>query len=294
LADKGFIEYDVPVTRYWPGFGKHGKDKITIAQAMSHQAGIYKAPNTEDIRNLTDWERGIKHVEDAVPAFEPGTKTGNHSLTFGWIVGGIIQAATGRHIQDVIQEEIAEPLGIEREMYVGIPDGVEDRLTTLEVLDPYKFDEPEDHLSFDAAPPAIYGLVNDLRIRKACLPSYNGHFTAHALAKMYGTLANGGEIDGIRLVSRDRIRNMQRLMTIDTDVVLEIPERKGIGFYLGGWGFERVFGGIKSFGHIGVGGSLGFADPETGLSVAVTLNKMRSSDRVLEICELIRNELDVR
>ena len=133
-----------------------------------------------------------------------------------------------------------------------------------------------------------------MRIRRACLPSYNDHFTTHALAKMYDTLANGGEIEGTRLVSRDLNKDMQRLMIVDTDVVLEIPERKGIGFYLGEGGVERAFGPKPtSFGHVGLGGSLGFADPEGGLSVGVTLNKMRSSDSILEICKLIRKELDV-
>ena len=82
LADQGHIEYDAPVTEYWPEFGKHGKDKLTVAEAMSHQAGIYKAPNLEIIENQTDWERGLSYVENTVPAFQPGTRTGYHGLTF--------------------------------------------------------------------------------------------------------------------------------------------------------------------------------------------------------------------
>ena len=296
LADKGLIKYGAPVVRYWPRFGNHGKDKITVAQAMSHQAGVYAFPSHFTIDDLTDWEKGIRYVEEAEPAFEPGTKTGYHAVTYSWIVGGIVQGATGRCIKDVIREEIAEPLGIEDEMYCGIPDGVEDRLTTLEV---YRdgFGRPADSEFNKASPPVLLKIVNDMRIRKVCLPAWNGHFTARALAKMYGALANGGEIEGTRLVSRDRIRDMQRLMTDETDdadVVLEIPERKGIGFYLGGWGAEKAFGPRPtSFGHLGSGGSVGFADPEAGLSVAITLNKMGSPDRRLEICELIRKELGV-
>lgn len=299
LADKGLIEYDVPVVRYWPGFGKHGKDKITVAQAMSHQAGVYAFPSHFTIEDLIDWEKGIRYVEEAEPAFEPGTKTGYHAYTFGWIVGGIIEGAVGRHIKDVIREEIAIPLGIGDEMYCGIPDGVEDRLTNLEVWDPDEFGIPADSEFNKAMPPDKWGYINDMRMRRACLPSVNGHFTARALAKMYGALANGGEIEGTMLISKDRIKDMQRLMTEDTDVVLGLPSRNGIGFYLGGLGGERPFGPRPtSFGHVGAGGSVGFADPEVGLSVAVTLNKMMwtldpSENRTLEICELIRKELGV-
>jgi CubicO group peptidase (beta-lactamase class C family) len=297
MADKGYIEYDSPVTKYWPEFGKHGKDKLTVAEAMSHQAGIYKAPNLEDIENQTDWERGLRYVENAVPAFKPGTSTGYHALTYAWIVGGIIQKATGRHIQDVIRDEIAKPLGVETEMYVGIPDGLDDRLSTLEIWDSSKFEIPEGHPFFDAMPHNWWKTANDMRVRKACLPSANGHFTAHGLARMYGALANDGEIDGVRLVSSDRIKSMTRLMTEDVDVVIGVSHRKGIGFFLGSP--NEVYGRRESsFGHSGAGGSNGFADPEVGLSIGITMNKMSNpvspeENRTLEICELIRKELGV-
>jgi len=298
LADKGQLEYEVPVSDYWPEFGKHGKDKITVAQAVSHQAGIYKSPDLEIIENQTDWNRGLRYVENAVPVFTPGTKTGYHGLTFAWIIGGIIQKATGRHIRDVIREEIAEPLGIDKEMYVGIPEGVEDRLTTLEIWDSTKFGIPEGQEFFEAMPNIWWETANDLRVRKACIPSANGHFTANALAKMYGALANGGELDGVRLMSPGRIEKMTRVMSDGMDVVIGMESRKGIGFFLGGPGMESYGPRESAFGHGGAGGSIGFADPEVGLSIAVTLNKMvwavtLEENRTLEICNLIQTELGV-
>ena len=298
LADKGYIEYDVPVTKYWKAFGKHGKDKITVAEAMSHQAGIYKTPDMKNLENITDWNKGIEYVENAVPAFTPGTKTGYHAKTYAWIVGGIIEKATGQHIKKVITEEIANPLGIETEMYVGIPDGVENRLTTLEIWDPSKARFPPGSPYYDAMPYETWGVANDMAIRRACIPASNGHFTAHALARMYGALANGGAIDGVRLVSSDRIEHMYRLMTDDVDIVLGMPRRKGIGFMLGG--IERSVAGGRDtvFGHGGAGGSIGLADPEAGLGMAVTLNKMLreldpTKSRAADICNLIRDELGV-
>jgi CubicO group peptidase (beta-lactamase class C family) len=298
LADKGLVKYDKPVVKYWPEFGKHGKDKLTVAQAVSHQAGIYKTPNLENIENITDWEKGLRYVENAVPAYEPGTKTGYHAITYGWIIGGIIQKATGRHIQEVIREEIAKPLGIENEMFVGIPDEIEERLTTLEVWDHTKFGIPEGSPFLDAMPHNCWDKFDLMQVRKACIPAGNGHFTAHALARMYGALANGGEIDGVRLMSPSRIEKMTRVMSHGMDLVIGLESRKGIGFFLGGSGMESYGPRESAFGHSGAGGSIGLADPEVGLSIAVTLNKMvfamtPEENRTLEICNLIRTELGI-
>jgi len=260
LADKNILDYDEPVTKYWPAFGKHGKDKITIAQAFSHQTGVYKRPKADDF-NITDWESGIKYIEDSKPAFEPGTKTAYQALTFSWIAGGIIQKASGRHPCKVIKEVIAQPLGLEDEMFLGIPDGVEDRLTMLEIWDPSTWGIPGDSIFYEALPSTREGWAeyNDMNYRKACLPSSNGHFTAHALAKMYGALANKGVVEGVRLVSPERVEFMQKQMTWSDDLIAG-PGRKSIGFFLGSP--SEIYGPRgTAFGHGGAGGSTGFADP---------------------------------
>jgi len=293
LADKGIIEYDAPVADYWPKFGKHGKDKVTVAEALSHRTGVYTSPTEHDF-DLHDWEAGIKYVEDAIPSFTPGTKRGYQNLTFSWIVGGIIEKASGSHISDVIRDWIAKPLGVEHEMYAGIPDGVENRLTTIKVWNPEKLGYPPDSEFFKALPRTReeWEKCNDIEMRKACLISFNGHFTARALARMYGTLANGGEIDGVRIVSSSRIKEMQRFVTEDFDVVTLSSGRGGIGFDLGGEKGHKFGPRSTAFGHSGAGGSQGYADPDIGLSIGVTLNMMEMlRDRTIEICELIRNEL---
>jgi CubicO group peptidase (beta-lactamase class C family) len=298
LAEKEIIDYNAPITQYWPEYGKHGKDETTVAQALSHQTGIYKRPSTQDF-DIFDFESGLKYIEDTKPEFKPGTKTAYQALTFSWIVGGIIQKASGRHPSDVIREDIAEPLGISDEMYVGIPDGVEDRLTTLEVWDPSTWGLPLDSETFKAIPGFRDGweIYNTMKFRKACLLSSNGHFTAHGLARMYGALANGGEIDGVRLVSPERVRAMQVLVTDRVDIIPRIAIRRGIGFSLGR-PFTVYGPRLTSFGHGGSGGSTGFADPDVGLSIAVTLNKWAfhkspEENRTQEICNLIRKELNV-
>lgn len=299
LADRGQIDYDAPVAQYWPAFAANGKGGITVAQAMSHQAGLHAMPVPAGIEDMTDWERGLAWVANGTPAWEPGTATGYHAITYAWIVGGIVEGATGRKIADVVREEIAIPLGVQDEMFIGIPDGVEDRLASLQTAAPGDaLPIPSDHDFFKAMPVMRDVSFNDMRIRKAVLPSANGHFSARALARMYGALAHGGAIDGVRLVSEERIPIMQRVLTTDPDRVLMMPMAKGVGYFMGGVlaGKPGVFGPRPSaFGHSGAGGSTAFADPEHGLAMAVTINKMQNSLQgegpTQEICDLVRREL---
>ncbi len=244
LVDRGLIDYDAPVAGYWPAFAKHGKERLTVAQALSHQAGLHAMPSPFKVEHLTDWEDGIRRIEEGVPAYEPGTATGYHAVTFAWVVGGIVQGATGRHIKDAIRDEVSRPLGVEDEMFVGIPDGLDDRLATVKIFNAGEGSPiPPDHDFYKAMPPEQWQHFNEMRVRKACLPSGNGHFTARALARMYAALANGGEVDGVRLVSPVRIAHMQRLMTEDEDRVLMTPISKGIGFFFGGSVRDGVYPG---------------------------------------------------
>ena len=307
LADRGLIDYDAPVARYWPAFAANGKSEVTVAQAMSHQAGLHTTP-VPPREFVLDWARGLDYVAGLAPAWAPGTATGYHALTYGWIAGGIVQGATGHHIKEVIAKDIAGPLRIDGELYVGIPDGVEGRLTTLQlpappapgVPDPIA-SLPPDHDFFKAMPQNMPMDFNELDMRKACLPSANGHFSARALARLYGALANGGEIDGVRLVSKERIAAMYRVQTELPDRVLfglRIP--KAIGFWTGGrWapgGMASFMGARRTvFGHPGYGGSAAWADPDVGLSVAITLNKLQPSifggGIAFDVGGLIREEL---
>ncbi len=94
LADRGLLDYDEPVSTYWPKFGQHGKDRVTVAQAVSHQAGLHAMPKPFLVEHITDWDAGVARMEDGVPAWEPGTDCGYHAVTFGWIGG---RHHRGRH-----------------------------------------------------------------------------------------------------------------------------------------------------------------------------------------------------
>lgn len=299
LAERGVIEYDAPVAKYWPAFAQNGKGSLTIEQAMSHQAGLHRMPEPFAPEHITDWDAGIKRIEEGVPVYEPSTQTGYHAATLAWVTGGIVQAVTGKHIRDMIQSEIAVPLGLDGEMYVGIPEGLDDRLATLEIAVAGEgMPIPEDAEFFKAMPPAMWPHFNTMPFRQACLPSGNGHFSARALAKMYAALATDGSVDGVQLVKPETLKHMNRLVTNDVDVVLGMPTRKSVGYFMGGAaeGIHGPMGPRESvFGHPGAGGSVGFADPEARLSVGVTLNKMNYPNPgegvTLEICDTIRREL---
>lgn len=239
-------------------------------------------------------------MANAAPAWEPGTATGYHAITFGWVIGGIIEHAANKPFQQLLRDELATPLGIENELFIGIPDGVEERLTSLKAaptpreLPP---DLPPDHDYYKALTTSNVNF-NSMSIRKAVLPSGNGHFTARALARMYAALGLDGEIDGVRIVSKGRMKEATRVVTRDVDRVLMTPTPKGGGYFLGGPvdGVIGVTGPRETaFGHSGAGGSTAFADPEVGLSVAVTINQMQNSLQgegpTFEICDLIRDEL---
>jgi CubicO group peptidase (beta-lactamase class C family) len=247
---------------------------------------------------MTDWDAGLAWVENATPAWEPGTATGYHAVTYGWIVGGIIQHATGRHIRDVIAEDVAQPLGVADELFVGIPNGLEARLATLALTPAGEgLGLAADSDFHQAMPLGLWQHTNGMAFRQAVLPSANGHFTARALARVYAALAGDGSVDGVRLVQPGTIKHMQRVMTTDIDRVLGPGSTKGIGFFMGGE-VNGVHGPMgprgTAFGHPGAGGPIAYADPEAGLAVAVTSNKMAfplpGEGVTLEITDLIRAE----
>ncbi len=304
LADRGLLDYDAPVAAYWPEFAANGKERITVAQAMSHQAGLHALPRPLSRTHLTDWDAGLDWVAGGAPAWEPGTAVGYHAVTFGWIVGGIVRGVTGRHMSEVMRTEIGEPLGVADEFFLGIPTSpdVVSRLTTLAIVAAGDgLPIPEDSPFFAAMPKPMWVYFNEMEMRTACMPGANGHFTARALARMYGALANGGTIGETSLVSPNAIKTMQILRTAEIDRVLGRAIRRGAGFTFGGLS-PNLAGDLvpgllgpseEAFGHGGAGGSVGFADPTIGLGVAVTLNKMAYPNPgegvTQEICNLIRS-----
>ncbi|MFT5482891.1 MAG: CubicO group peptidase (beta-lactamase class C family) [Halieaceae bacterium] len=297
FADRGAINYDARVADYWPEFGQNGKENITVRQVLSHQSGLYHIRQMIDRADrMLDWNHMIQAIEQSHPAHTPGTRTGYHGLTYGFLVGEIIQRVSGKKFSRLVQTEIAKPLGLDG-MYIGAPKKEIQRAAKLifpgstQKLSKTSFGRyaeltasniskmlrlvgrDSDLVSiFDAlAPRGIsdfdFGSPESLRV---AIPAGNGLFTARSLAKMYALLANGGELEGQRLLSRK---------TLDVATTLQKPTGKqsvipfDMRWRLGYHGVATTRGfPPKAFGHFGFGGSGAWADPSEELSVALIVN----------------------
>ena len=189
LADRGKLEYDTPVTRYWPEFAANGKDRITVRNVMSHMAGIPALPEGSTVEDLLDWDRMCGRIAELTPIWEPGTRTGYHARTYGYVLGEVVRRVDGRRINRFIREEISQPLGIDS-MYFGIPDEVIPRVATLESGPPLASapaPEPIAALVFPPNLPATPEVFNRPDVRRACIPSSNGIMNA----RVSGTALRG-------------------------------------------------------------------------------------------------------
>ncbi|GKV37791.1 hypothetical protein SLEP1_g45778 [Rubroshorea leprosula] len=206
LADNGKLKLEENVANIWPEFGVNGKDSLKVHHVLNHTSGLHNAlgnVGTENPLLLIDWEECLNHIAASVPETEPGLQQLYHYLSFGWICGGIIEHASGKKLQDVLEEAFIHPLGIEGELYIGIPPGVESRLATL-TLDRDDLEKlsgmpnrPELPSTFQLNRIAQMAstfptLFNMLNVRRAIIPAANGHCSARALARYYAALVDGG------------------------------------------------------------------------------------------------------
>eukprot|EP00262_Sarcandra_glabra_P015077 TRINITY_DN4574_c0_g1_i1.p1 TRINITY_DN4574_c0_g1~~TRINITY_DN4574_c0_g1_i1.p1 ORF type:complete len:955 (+),score=165.26 TRINITY_DN4574_c0_g1_i1:123-2987(+) len=206
LVDNGKLKLEENVANIWPDFGTNRKDSIKVHHVLNHTSGLHNAMADiikENPLLICDWEESLNHIAMLAPETEPGCDQLYHYLSFGWLCGGIIEHASGKKFQEVLEESIIHPLNIEGELYIGIPPGVESRLATLtlDTDDLNKLSEyndrpympstlqPSNLLSRASALPALF---NTLNIRRAIIPAANGHCSARALARYYAALAAGG------------------------------------------------------------------------------------------------------
>lgn len=275
LAERGLIDYDTPVARYWPEFGAHGKTGITVRHALTHTAGIPQLPRSLTVTELCDWDTMCGIVAGARPLWEPGSGSGYHGWTFGWILGETIRRVTGLTPGRALRQYIAEPLGIADEVYFGLPEselprvaplvegGWEVHLARLPLGAPFtRLVAPNRGVWTTAA------LANRPAYLRADLLAC-GTMTARAAARMYAALL--GEVDGVRLLSPERLAQAAAIAVDGKDRMLVRHHMKGLGYFLG---ISAMVGLPTSFGHHGSGGSIAFADRERGLSFALTRTRL--------------------
>ncbi|KAK1289871.1 putative ABC1 protein [Acorus calamus] len=205
LVDNEKLKLEEAVANIWPDFGNNGKDKIKVHHALNHTSGLHNAIGDamrSDPLIICNWDECLNLISKSIPQTEPGSEQLYHYLSFGWLCGGIIEHASGKKFQEVLEEAIVKPLNIQGELYVGIPPGVESRLATL-TLDTESLNNLPSMPSLPNMPTAMQGnlvefvktlpiLFNTLNVRRAIIPAANGHCSARALARYYAALSTGG------------------------------------------------------------------------------------------------------
>ncbi len=280
LVDQGKVDLDAPMAAYWPEFGAAGKDQVTVRTALAHRAGLPYVDGGITLEDIVAWEPAAAKIAAQAPVWEPGTDHGYHAITFGWLTGELIRRVTGLMPGDFLADEICGPLGLD--LVVGLPAAEHGRVAPMAL--PVPRAEPDE---FSAAMltagtvafrsfcigEGLLGWLNLPEMWSAQLPAGNGIGTARALARMYA--ATIGELDGIRLVSPEVLADAIRPQAEGPDAVVGYDTRYGTGFQLS-FPF-RPMSGPGAFGHYGIGGSVGFADPDRGFSFGYTVNQMGAS-----------------
>ncbi|WP_020501176.1 serine hydrolase domain-containing protein [Sciscionella marina] len=286
LVDRGELDLDAPVARYWPEFAQAGKGEIPVRWLLSHRAGLIAPHEPLAETEVRDWDTMCARLAATEPWWEPGAAQGYHAVTFGFLVGEVVRRISGRTLGSFLREEITEPLGAD--LYVGTPleqqhrcadmIGMLDR-SVLERMFPDRPSEPIRSIDqhplaalFAALTYAPPGDVNSAEYRSAEVPAANAQATARGLATVYGALANG------KLVGEQTMEAMRTKQSRpgERDFVIRplagagVPTSWGLGYMLNGAG--QAGPNPRAFGHGGAGGSYAFADPENRVSYAYTMN----------------------
>lgn len=302
LAEQGLIEYDKPVGYYWPEFRQQGKGDITVRHLLTHQAGLWDIRGMiDDASRIIDWEYMVDALASSTPLHTPGRIHGYHGLTYGWLVGEVMQRVTGKSFAELLKSQLVDPLGLDG-LFVGLPDEEFQRRALL-AGSPAQHRPPRprdgsrprrkpslktrvqvgtlrnalqvvgvdlDDMQRGLAPRGMGRFsFNDPSVVQSCIPSANGMFTARALARLYAMIAGGGELDGVRLLSEDRIRKLGKIHSRRFDKVMPFPMHWRLGYH-------RVLNvGMSAqdaFGHFGYQGSGAWCDPSRHLAVGFTVN----------------------
>ena len=267
LAERGLFGFSDKIADHVPEFAKFAKGNITVLQTITHQAGF---PNAVVGKDAWADHKRLREVVSSFPLeFTPGSKVHYHGLTAHWTLGVLIEAVTGKDFRDVIRETVTEPLGLSKELYVGLPESEFGRAADMHEPKPSK--KPEG----DGFQPSADANAADWR--KAGAPGGAGYGTARAMAALYQMMLNGGELNGTRLVSPRMLQYAIRNHTGDRiDEFMGMPMHRGLGPHLRGTTENvRGLGGFASpraFGHGGVGTSYCWGDPDSGVSFAYLTN----------------------
>jgi len=292
LVERGDLDLDAPVRDYWPEFAAEGKAEIPVRWLLSHQAGLPAVREPLPADAFCDWETMTGALACQAPWWEPGTRHGYHALTFGFLVGEVVRRASGKTVGAWLREHVTGPL--DADFHIGLPEADEPRVSPLhgsmaprrsegtpEIPGPlgqFLRDMTDPTTMAGAAfnnPPRGAEAVNTRAWRAAEIPAANGHGTARALARIYGALARGGELDGVALLRPESVARAREEQAFGPDAVLGgLPMRFGLGFMLR-HDLVPLSPSPDAFGHPGAGGSVGMADPSARVGFGYVMNNMK-------------------
>ncbi|MET0272534.1 MAG: serine hydrolase domain-containing protein [Phenylobacterium sp.] len=277
LADRGELDFDAPVARYWPEFAANGKERVTVAHLMSHAAGLsgWKEPITTE--DLYDWEKATALLAGQAPYWEPGTAPGYHALTQGYLVGEVVRRIAGRTLGTFFREEVAEPLGAD--FHIGLPASEDARVAELIPPPPGGAvgdgEQTELQANMSNNPGIDVSATRTRAWRGAEIPAAGGTGNARSIAEIHTILANGGVAKGRRFLSEAGCRKALELQIEGRDLILGMPARFGLGFGLSGGVFPMPSPNTLYWG--GYGGSLSIIDMDARTSFGYAMNRMEST-----------------
>jgi CubicO group peptidase (beta-lactamase class C family) len=295
-AERGRLDLDDPVTRHWPDYAANGKEATTIRQVLQHRSGLPQMPPDVTPERMCDWEWMVAALAAMAPLVPPGTRTLYQSMTHGWLIGEIVRRTDpgSRTIGQFVREEIAEPLGI-TDLWIGLPDAAATRLARLVDARP---PSPPSALYARSVPPQVDmvpAVFERPDVRAAEIAGVGGIFNARSSARFWAMLAQGGALDGVRLLSTERVAGFNRPLDghDDPDIAAFGGQLPSIdGFWLGGPAPAVAAAKHPSaICHPGAGNSMGWADPARRLGAAICHNRMSEpggEDATLELANAIR------
>ena len=280
LVDRGLLDYDTPVAEYWPEFGANGKSDITVRDVLRHRAGL------SHLRGITKDDLLDHHLMEeklaAAPVDHQRGWQAYHALTYGWLVSGMCRAVTGMGMRDLIREEVARPLNTDG-LHLGRPPAGSPT-KVAQILIPQN---ARPNPVFDFVAPKVAGLPfsgafgamyfpgirsfvqGDIPFLDGEVPAANGVVTGRGLAKMYAAIANGGTIDGEQFLSAEMADGLIGKPKVRPDLNMVVPMPFHLGYHE-----SPIPGLLKGLGHVGLGGTLGWADPSTGSAFAFVHNRL--------------------
>jgi CubicO group peptidase (beta-lactamase class C family) len=278
LADRGLVDLDAPVADYWPEFAQAGKGGVRVRHVMSHSAGLSGFdPPLDAVEDLYDWDAVVGRLAAQAPWWEPGTASGYHAVTQGYLQGEIVRRVTGRSIGRFFREEIAGPLGAD--FHIGLDPAHDARVGEMvppERAPQLASPEPGSVAERTFRGAALTALEPRTRAwRRAEIPAAGGIGNSRSVARVHSALACGGTVDGVKLLSRAGVERVLEEQTRGTDLVLGVPIVFGMGFGLNDPAFP-ISPNRRAFFWGGWGGSLAIVDLDARVSIAYVMNRMEA------------------